>query len=295
MNPILKGLYADPDIIKVNENYYIYPTTDGYTGWGSKVFYVFKSKDKKVWEKVNTVLDFEKGDVPWAKSNAWAPCMLHFNNKFYYYFCGKREDGISCIGVAESESPEGPFTAKTEPLITPEIVRGQGYSIGQTIDPAVYVEDNKAYLLFGNGNPFIVELTKDGLDIKLETMASIVGAHDFREAIEVFKRGGKYHFTWSCDDTGSENYHINYGVSDTLYGKIQFLYPILRKNPEKDILGTGHHSILVEDDDTYYIAYHRFGTPLEKYPTEKGFHREVCLDRLFFDEEGYIKEVEPTN
>lgn len=28
-----------------------------------------------------------------GKSNAWAPCMLHFNNKFYYNFYGRREDG----------------------------------------------------------------------------------------------------------------------------------------------------------------------------------------------------------
>lgn len=58
------------------------------------------------------------------------------------------------------------------------------------------------------------------------TMKNYTGATDFREAITVNKVDGKYHFTWSCDDTGSENYHVNYGVSDSLYGPITYKYQL---------------------------------------------------------------------
>ena len=60
----------------------------------------------------------------------------------------------------------------------------------------------------------------------------------------------------------------------------------------RGILGTGHHSILkIPGEDRYLIAYHRFGTPLEKYPEGKGWNRELCLAPLMFDENGEIMPV----
>jgi len=292
MNPILKGLYADPDIIKVDDTYYIYPTTDGFDGWSGYQFYVFSSKDLINWENKGKIIDFHEGDVEWAKESAWAPCTLSKNGKFYFYFCGKREDGVSCIGVAVSDSPTGPFIAEKQPLIEVENVKAQGISdMAQAIDPSVYVEGEKAYLLFGNCAPVIAQLNDDCISIKNESMKKIEGAVDFREAITVLKKDDLYHFTWSCDDTGSENYHVKYGVSKNLYGPIEYKYPVLQKNADKDILGTGHHSIL-QDGEDFYIAYHRFATPLSNYPEGKGFNRETCIDKLEFTEDGFMKMVE---
>ncbi|MFD1176678.1 hypothetical protein ACFQ3W_10245 [Paenibacillus puldeungensis] len=51
-----------------------------------------------------------------------------------------------------------------------------------------------------------------------------------------------------------------------------YRYPILVKNKEKDMLGTGHHSILYEPEtDKYRIAYHRFVTPLGQFAEGKGY------------------------
>ncbi len=287
-----EGLYADPDIIKVGETYYIYPTTDGYTGWSGTEFYVFRSEDRKNWKNCGRILDLVT-DVAWSVGSAWAPCMLVQNDTYYFIFCGKRADGISCIGVAKANHPEGPFVAEEQPLITPELVRGCGCSIGQAIDPSIYREGEKTYLLFGNGNGVICELDVENLAIKTETMKNIQGMTDFRESVIVLKKDDKYHFTWSCDDTGSENYHVNYGISDSVYGPVQYLYPVLEKVEEMDILGTGHHSIL-EDNGEYTIAYHRFGTPLNRFSEGKGFNRELCIDRLEFDNDGLMKPVKVT-
>ena len=290
MNPILKGLYADPDIIKWQDTYYIYPTSDGFDGWGGYEFYVFASKDLENWERKGKIIDFHRGDVNWAKECAWAPCILERKGKFYFYFCGKREDGVSCIGAAVSQSPEGPFKAADKPMITPEMVKERGINICQTIDPSVYAEGDRAYILFGNGTPVIAELSEDCMSLRVETMKEIKGVYDFREAVTVLKKDGIYHYTWSCDDTGSENYHVNYGTADSLEGPVTYRYAILEKCPEKNILGTGHHSIL-KDNDTYYIAYHRFGTPLEKYPDGKVFHMETRIDRLKFGQDGLMEKV----
>ena len=87
---------------------------------------------------------------------------------------------------------------------------------------------------------------------------------------------------------------MNYGTAEDLYGPVTYLYPVLVKNKEKDMLGTAHHSILQEPGtDKYWIAYHRFVTPLTRFTQGKGFHREVCIDPLTFGEDGLMQPVQP--
>ncbi len=291
-NPVIPGLYADPDLIRAGETYYLYPTTDGYPGWSGTRFHAFSSDNLADWTDRGVILDVAGSQVPWAVGSAWAPAMYHRNGKFYFYFCAKRENGDSCIGVAVSTDPDRGFQAMPQPLITPELVKAAGITMWQTIDPSVYEEDGRGYLLFGNGGAAIVELGEDSVSIRPETMRQIEGLTDFREAVSLFYRDGLYHFTWSCDDTGSENYHVNYGIAEQMTGPVRYQYPILEKKPEADILGTGHHCILKAEADTYYIGYHRFATPTAHYPEGKGYHREVCISPLRFDADGKLKKVE---
>lgn len=289
-NPVIQGLYADPDLVFMDRKYYIYPTTDGYDGWSGTEFSVFSSEDGKTFGQPKKILDVTSEQVPWAIGSAWAPCMIKKNGLYYFYFCAKRRDGVSCIGVAVSDRPDEGFLAEEEPIVTPEEVKAQGIDICQTIDPSVYSEEGRTYLIFGNGNPVIVQLEYDMRHIIPETMRQLEGAYDFRESMIVTKRDNLYHFTWSCDDTGSENYHVNYGISKSLFGPIEYCYPVLEK--QGGSLGTGHHSILkVPGQDRYIIAFHRFATPLENYPEGKGYHREVCTAELTFDEAGKMKPV----
>lgn len=293
-NPVIEGLWADPDLVKFGEDYYIYPTTDGFKGWGGTAFSVFKSKSLQHFEHQNVIVDLTTDQVPWAIGNAWAPCIAEKNGRYYYYFCGKREDGHSCIGVAVSDSPTGPFISSDRPLLPAELIEEKGLKMAQMIDPSIYQEDGRDFILFGNGGTgAIAELNEDMVSFKGETVVAYEGLVDFREAIEVFKRDGLYHFTWSCDDTGSENYHVNYGVSKDLFGPVEYLYPILEKDQERGILGTGHHSILKEPGkDSYVIAYHRFATPLKKYPEgEKGYYRETCISPVDFDKKGFMRKI----
>jgi hypothetical protein len=291
---ILPGQFADPDIAKFGDKYYIYPTTDGFDGWSGTQFHVFSSDDRRLWKDEGIILDLATDDVPWAIGSAWAPAIAMRNDRYYYYFCGKEPNGQSAIGVAVADTPTGPFRAQPEPLVTMSMMKRLGIKMGQTIDPSIYIEeDGTPYLLFGNAEGAIVQLGDDMVSVMEDTMANIDGLHDFREAVTVLKRGGLYHFTWSCDDTGSENYHVNYGTSESLYGPVTFHYTILEKNKDKDMLGTAHHSIMREPGrDQYWIAYHRFVTPLTRFTEGKGFHRETCLGELFFGEDGLMKRVE---
>ncbi len=310
-NPVLNGQYADPDIDCFNGVYYIYPTTDGYPGWGGYQFHCFSSKDMVNWTDEGIILDVRNDKangaensngyqgVPWADGNAWAPTIEEKNGKYYFYFCAKRANGDSCIGVAVADSPTGPFTAMDEPLLTPEKVKSEaGISGGQVIDPSIFTDDDgKSYMLWGNGYGAIVQLGDDMVSVVEGTYKKYSNTVDLRESIVVIKRNGLYHFTWSCDDTGSENYRVNYGYSTSLYGDIAFAGTVLSKDVSNGILGTGHQSLYYDKKtDKCYMAYHRFVTPLGKFKNDFGIHRETCIDEVTFDEEtGLMNIIKPTH
>lgn len=292
-NPVVGGEFADPDIDAFNGKYYLYCTTDGFAGWGGYEFHVFSSEDLLNWKDEGIILNL-KTDVKWSDGNAWAPSIEQKNGKYYFYFCGNDiSNNKKAIGVAVADSPTGPFVAEEKPLITMDLCDREGIEMGQCIDPSIYTEeDGTSYMLFGNGKAAIVELGEDMVSTVAGTMHNYSGATDFREAITVNKFDGKYHFTWSCDDTGSENYRVNYGVSDTLYGDITYKYSLLVKDNANNIKGTGHHSILqVPGTSDFYIAYHRFLTPLGQVSSGFGYHRETCIDKLVYDQTAGLFEV----
>lgn len=292
-SPVLKGLYADPNIAVFGCNYYIYATTDGFEGWGGNEFYVWMSPDLVEWTRADEpflALDGENGNVPWANGNAWAPTIIERDGKFYFYFSGNNPSvgDTKTIGVAVAESPEGPFTAEETAMITGE----ESVSSG-TIDPATFHDpvSGRYYLLWGNGSPVIAELNDDMVSIDWDTASYIDGLEDFREGIFLNYRDGVYHLTYAIDDTGSENYRVGYATASDPYGPYTYHGLILQKDASQGILGTGHSSIInVPGTDDWYIAYHRFAIP-----DGDGTHRETTIDKLEFDAEtGLMKAVTPT-
>lgn len=115
--PVLEGYYADPEIIYSDKHkkYYLYPTSDGFTGWSGTYFETFSSKDLINWKKEGVILDLKK-DVNWADRNAWAPAAIEKRidgkYKYFYYFTAAQK-----IGIAVSDEPAGPFIDSGSPLI----------------------------------------------------------------------------------------------------------------------------------------------------------------------------------
>ncbi|MFV0607470.1 MAG: family 43 glycosylhydrolase [Niabella sp.] len=294
-NPVLKGYYADPDILYAEKTgkYYIYPTTDGFDGWGGYYFKTFSSPDLVHWKDEGTILDLKK-DVTWAHTNAWAPAIIEKKMakgkyKYYYYF-----SAAGNIGVAVADDPTGPFKDAGTPIVPKDKERGQ------EIDPDVFQDPvtGKAYLYWGNGYMRVAELNDDMLTIKPATIKVITPDRTFREGTDVFYRKGKYYFLGSEDDTRSENYRVRYGYADNPMGPITVPDNnlILAKDASKGIYGTGHNSVLqIPGKDQWYIVYHRFKRPEGiRMGSAAGFHREVCIDVMAFDENGLIKKVMPT-
>ena len=304
-NPVLPGFHADPEIVYSHQTkkYYIYSTTDGQPGWGGWYFTAYSSDDLKHWTYEGVILDLKSEQVPWANGNAWAPCieekLVKGKYKYYFYYSGNPKNGQGKqIGVAVADSPTGPFVDLGHPIITESPVGG-----GQQIDVDVFTDpvSGKTYLYWGNGYMAGAELNKDMVSIKKKTLTVMTPEggtlqdYAYREAPYVFYRNGLYYFMWSVDDTGSPNYHVAYGTSKSPLGPIEVAAQpvVLKQNPEQQIYGTAHNSVLqIPGTDEWMIVYHRINKWYLK--DAPGVHREVCIDRLQFNDDGTIHPVVPT-
>ncbi len=284
-NPIIKGHYADPDIACFDGKIYLYPTTDGSVAWEGPDFHVFSSGDLKVWKDEGVILSM--ADIRWCGGiHGWAPAIERRNGKYYFYYSANKN-----IGVAVGESPVGPFRDSGKAMIA------AGEYDGQTIDPDVFTdEDGTAYLYWGNRYLYAAKL-KENM-VELEGKAVNITPKMYGEGPCVFKRKGIYYFTWSRDDTRSPEYHVRYGKSDSPMAVPVGDTVILSRQYTEDprIRCTGHHAVLnIPGTDDWYIVYHRFDAKrfghVEGFSTEAGNNREVCIDKLEFDEEGNILPV----
>jgi len=306
-NPVLPGFHADPEILYSHQTgkYYIYSTTDGQLGWSGWYFTAFSSTDLRNWQNEGIILDLKSEQVPWADGNAWAPCieekLVDGKYKYYFYYSGNPiAGGGKQIGVATADSPTGPFTDLGYSIITASPTgRGQQIDVDVFTDPI----SSKSYLYWGNGYMAGAELNDDMLSIKEKTitvMTPVGGTlkdYAYREAPYVFYRNGIYYFMWSVDDTGSANYHVAYGTSESPLGPIKVAKEpiVLIQNSEKEIYGTAHNAVLqIPGMDEWYIVYHRINKHYKERDKVPGIHREVCIDRMEFEADGSIMKVIPS-
>lgn len=306
-NPVLPGFHADPEILYSRQTgkYYIYSTSDGYAHWGGWYLTAYSSTDLKSWTPEGVVLDLRSPQVTWANGNAWAPAieekLIDGKYKYFLYYSGNAADNSGKqIGVAIGDSPTGPFKDLGHPLVSQSPTgRGQQIDVDVFTDPA----SGKSYLYWGNGYMAGAELNDDMVSIKDETLTVMtpqggtLKTHAYREAPYVFFRHGVYYFLWSVDDTGSPNYHVVYGTSDSPLGPIQVAKSpiVLIQNADKEVYGPAHNAVIRKlGTDEWYIVYHRINKHFLDKDKGPGYHREVCIDRMEFNNDGTIRPVTVT-
>ena len=306
-NPVLPGFHADPEILYSRQTgkYYIYSTSDGYAHWGGWYLTAYSSTDLKSWTPEGVVLDLRSPQVTWANGNAWAPAieekLIDGKYKYFLYYSGNAADNSGKqIGVAIGDSPTGPFKDLGHPLVSQSPTgRGQQIDVDVFTDPA----SGKSYLYWGNGYMAGAELNDDMVSIKDETLTVMtpqggtLKTHAYREAPYVFFRHGVYYFLWSVDDTGSPNYHVAYGTSDSPLGPIQVAKSpiVLIQNADKEVYGPAHNAVIRKPGtDEWYIVYHRINKHFLDKDKGPGYHREVCIDRMEFNNDGTIRPVAVT-
>lgn len=285
-NPVLHGINsADPEILYSEKTgkFYIYPT------FTLNTFHAFSSDDLVNWKDEGPILSLE--NVSWEDRYPWAPCIMEKKIdgefRYFFYFCADLK-----IGVAVSDSPTGPFTDSGKPLID---FKPEG-AHGVEIDPDVFTDpvSGKTYIYWGNSYLGMAELNDDFVTLKKETIRRL-DVPGFFEGAHVFFRHGKYYLTWSENDARSPDYRVRHAISDSPAGPFRIPEQeslILSSRPEKNIYGTGHHSVVnLPGTDEWFIVYHRHIWPRPQNP----WAREVCIDRMTFRPDGQIRVVEPTH
>jgi len=289
-NPIIRNIYtADPSARVFNDTLYIYPShdRDNAQWWDMEDWHVFSTTDMKHYMDYGKA--FSLKDIPWATKYAWAPDCVARNGKYYFYYPTDQ----SYIGVAVSNRPYGPFK---DPLGKPLLSRDSKGVIANRdfIDPNVFIDDDgQAYLFAGQLAVNAVKLNKDMIsyngDVKI-----IEGTDNFFEAVWVHKYKGKYYMSYS-GHIGNSKDKIYYAMADHVLGPYTFKGEIL--GPVNS--GTNHHSI-VQYRGKWYLFYHTADLALENIPPTSNdrkyiqWRRSVCVDELFYNEDGTIKPVIPT-
>lgn len=137
VNPVLSGFYPDPSIVRVGTDYYLVNSTFSYFP-GIPVLH---SKDLKNWKQVGNVIhrtsqmDFMGERMT---RGLFAPA-ISYHNGLFYVTCTDIDNGGNFVVTAKD--PAGPWS---DPTRLPQ-VRG--------IDPSLYHDDNKTYILYNSGAP----------------------------------------------------------------------------------------------------------------------------------------------
>lgn len=287
-NPVFEGWYADPEGIIYGDTYWIYPTwSDLYEK--QTFFDCFSSKDLVNWTKHNSILDTTA--VKWAKIAMWAPSVISKNNKYYLFFGANdvHPGEIGGIGVAISDRPEGPYKDLIgKPLIN-ENVNG-----AQPIDQFVFKDDDNTYYMYygGWGHCNMVKLNDDFTALVPFDDGELykeVTPQNYTEGPFMFKKNGKYYFMWSEGGWGGPDYSVAYAIADSPFGPFNRIGKILEEDATV-ATSAGHHSVMhVPNSEDYYIVYHR--RPLGDNARD---HRVTCIDKMTFDEDGFINPVKIT-
>lgn len=321
--PLVSHIYtADPSAHVFNGKIYIYPSHDVDAGeafddlgshFAMEDYHVI-SMDSIDSEAVDNGIALHVNDVPWAKSQMWAPDANEKDGTYYLFFPAKAHDGIFRIGVATSFSPVGPFKAQ------PEAIKGSF-----SIDPAVFKDDDGSYYMYFGGLwggqlqrwrtgefnpeqpesptaflpeenepallPFIAKMTDDLLEFSekpkeikiVDKNGELLLARDnerrFFEAAWLHKYNGKYYFSYSTGDT----HFICYAIGDNPYGPFTYSGRIL--NP---VVGwTSHHSVC-EVDGKWYLFYH--DSSLSKGVTHL---RSIKVAEIKYRDDGSIITLNP--
>lgn len=288
-NPLFPGWYADPEGVIFADKVWIYPTWSA--PYDEQLFFdAFASPDLVTWTKHSRVLDASA--VKWVRRAMWAPAIVHKEDRYYLFFAANdiqsnQESGG--IGVAVADKPEGPFRDYLgKPLID------QFHNGAQPIDQFVFRDEDGQYYIYYGGwrHCNVARLQDDFTGLKPfadGTLFREITPQGYVEGPFMLRRNGKYYFMWSEGGWTGPDYSVAYAIADSPFGPFERIGKILQQDPAV-ATGAGHHSVIqLPGRDHCYIVYHR--RPLGE---TDGNHRVTCMDRLEFDEQGFIKPVRIT-
>ena len=255
-NPVIKGKYTgDPAALVYKDKVYLYAGHDeapnDFNFYKMNEWLVYSSSDMVNWQEHPVPLKVT--DFAWAKSDAWAAQVIERNGKFYFK---------DALGKA---------------LITNDMTTKTNIS-WDDIDPTVMIDDDgQAYLFWGNTVCHYAKLKANM--VELDGPIQTISLPNFTEAPWIHKKKDWYYLSYAYQFPEK----IAYAMSKSINGPWEY------KGILNEIAGnsnTNHQSIIEFKGKDYFI-YHNGATQ----PNGGSFRRSVCIDRLYYNEDGTLKRV----
>ena len=284
----------DPSCLKIGDTYYMYSTDAIFRENRRKAaesnvpigfIQVRTSKDLVHWNFVGWAFpEIPQEATNWVLShsnnkgakNIWAPYIVQYKNKFRLYYCVSAF-GLqsSCIGLAESDSPLGPWIQKGS------VVKTQVGDKMNAIDPTIITDalTGKTWMYYGSffGGLYVVELNPEsGLTIVQNDQGKSIARRanlkkDNIEAPEIiYNKALKKYFLFMSYDPLMTTYNVRVGRSDKPEGPFTDYFgkdlrdtinhfPILthpyKFDNQPGWAGTGHCSVFTNGKGDFFMAH----------------------------------------
>lgn len=280
-NPVQRGFFPDPSVIRVKDDYYMVNSTFQYF----PAIPISHSKDMVHWHIIgHAVVNPEYLPIEDIRDShgIWAPDISYQDGTFYIFATlrlngdGKRNNQVLRRQlVVTSKTPEGPYS---KPV----------WLEADAIDPSHFIdEDGKHYMVIAKAAT-VYELSDDCTKILNGPRIAWEGTGErCPEGPHILKKDGWYYAIVSEGGTGY-GHGINVARSRNLYGPYEECpyNPVVRqKDPASPIQRTGHGKLVQTQNGDWWI-YYLLGRPNGGRYTTIG--RESGLDPVTWTEDGWF-------
>lgn len=280
-NPVITHKFtADPTVIVHNDTVYLYtghdeppPAVDDYV---MKDWLCFSSADMINWQEHPSPL--KATDFSWAKGDAYASKVIERNGRFYWYVAVTHASiPGKAIGVATASHPTGPFTDAIGAALIDTTHIPPTDNEKANLDPSVLIDDDgQPYIFWGSKQCYYTKLSSNM--IELADVPSLISLPGFLEGVHVYKRNGWYYIMYGYELPEK----VAYAMSRNIQGPWEF------KGIVNDVVfncETNRPATLDFKGQAYFF-YHNGALP------DGGSHRRsICVDDLFYNEDGTIQQV----
>ncbi len=246
-NPIRTGMYPDPSIIRVDDDYYMANSTF--------IFFpcipISHSKDLIHWEIIGHAItnpEWAHVDDLEGGRGYWAPDISYKDGRFYVTATYRLNDtGVIRRRqiVVSSDKPEGPYS---EPFYIEE----------DGIDPSLFHDtDGRSYMLLNRGARILELDLENGKQISPATLLFYGDQKRAPEGPHLLKKDDWYYLFEAEGGTG-EGHRITVSRSRTLMGTYEPCpyNPIMRQwIPEAPIQRCGHGKPVMTQNGDWYMVY----------------------------------------
>ena len=280
-NPVIPGDMPDPSLIRFEGRYYAAGTSSEWAPY----YPVYSSDDLVNWNHEGYIFDEKPA---WTLSSFWAPELFCMNDRVYCYYTARREsDGVSYIGVASSDRPDGDY--QDHGLI---VEHGS-----EAIDAFVFDDDGHLYIswkAYGlDSRPIEIvaaRLSQDGLSLESEPFTLLVDEEGIGIEGQCHLKIGEYYYliyaARGCCGPRSD-YEVRVARADSFLGPYENcpVNPIL-KGGDGDFISCGHGTVVYGDDGRMFYMCHAY-----KKGAEFFMGRQPVIHELVLDDDGWLSFV----